>query len=140
MLKRDITYEDLNGQKQTETFYFNLTKREMVEMEVEHKEGIGAWFQKVLAAKDRKAIVQQFQELILLTYGEKSDDGKRFIKNDELRTEFSQSCAYEVLFEELASDDKKAASFFLGVLPNEIAAEAKKELEKELAAASQKVE
>lgn len=129
MLKRPIKYRDLNDEEQIEDFYFNLTKRELVEMEVREKAGFAVWLKRIIDAKDHKTLVEEFQKLILFCYGEKSEDGKRFIKNDQLREEFSQSCAYEVLFEELTTDEEAAAVFIIGTLPKEMATDAKKAFE-----------
>ena len=130
MLKRDITYEDFNGETITETFYFNLSKPELVEMEVEVEGGFGKTLQSIIEAKDYKALVKEFKNIILLAYGVKSDDGKRFIKSDQLREEFTQTNAYNELFMQLASDDKAAATFLTAVLPKDMAGEMEKALPK----------
>lgn len=126
MFKRDITYEDFDGEKITETFYFNLTKTELIELEVEHKNGLQEAMQRIIKANDRKQLITEFKRIILLAYGVKSDDGKRFIKNDILREEFSQSAAYDSLFMELATNEESAAAFINGIVPKDFA----KELEK----------
>lgn len=129
MLKRDITYEDFDGKSVTETFYFNISKPELIEMEVEYKEGFDKYLEKVIQADDKKELMAVFKRIVLLSYGQKSDDGKRFIKNDELRKDFEQTAAYISLFTELALDDDAAAKFINGVLPRDIV-EGKKEAEK----------
>lgn len=137
MLKRDITYENFNGEKITETFYFNLTKTELVQLEVGYQGGLQAAIQKIIAASDNKSLIEEFQKIILSAYGVKSEDGKRFIKNDELREEFSQTAAYDVLFMELALDEDAAAQFITGIVPSdfskEIAAMSRRESETALA-------
>lgn len=120
MLKRDITYTDFNGNTVTDTFYFNLSKSELVEMEYSHKEGLGEMLQRLIETQDKGAIIGEFKKLVLQAYGQKSEDGKRFIKNEQLREEFVQSPAYDALFMELAMDDQKAAAFIQGVLPKEM--------------------
>jgi len=117
MLKRPITYEDYNGETVTETFYFNLSKPELVELEVEVDGGFGKSLQSIIEAQNFKALIAEFKKIILMSYGVKSDDGKRFIKSDKLREEFTQTNAYNELFMELAQDDKKAAVFLTAVLP-----------------------
>src|SRR6185295_5354137 len=104
MLTREISYTDFNGEKVTEKFYFNISKPELVEMEVEYKEGLGQKIQNIIDAKDYRQLIKMFKEIILTAYGQKSEDGRRFIKNDTLREEFVQMAAYHVLFMELASD------------------------------------
>jgi len=118
MLKRTITYEDFNGETVHETFYFNLTKSELIELEVSYKEGLGAALQRIIETDDRKAIIGEFKRLILISYGER--DGSRFVKNDEMRTAFSQTAAYDALFMELATDDGAAAAFIKGVVPKDV--------------------
>jgi hypothetical protein len=123
MLKRDITYEDYDGEKITETFYFNLTKSEIIELEVAYDGGLQAAMLRIVKTNDRKNLVAEFKRIILLSYGKKSEDGKRFIKNDELREEFSQTAAFDALFMELATNDDAAAAFLKGVVPKEFSQE-----------------
>lgn len=123
MLKRDITYEDFNGDTVTETFYFNLTRTELVDLQVGYDGGLEAAISKIVKAEDLQALVKEFQKIVLLTYGEKSPDGKRFIKNDQMREEFSQTAAYDSLFMELATDEDAAANFIKGIIPQDMAKE-----------------
>ena len=117
MLKREITYEDYNGEKVTEVFYFNLTQSELVELEVSYEGGLEASIKRIIEAKNVQALVQEFKKIILSAYGVRSEDGKRFIKNDQVREEFTQSAAYDALFMELATDDDAASKFITGILP-----------------------
>lgn len=112
MLRREIAYEDFNGDKTSDTCYFNISKSELIEMEVEYKEGFGRMLERIIEEKDDKELIKRFKEIILMSYGQKSPDGKRFIKSDTLRDEFSQSAAYEVLFMELCTDVDAAVTFF----------------------------
>lgn len=120
MLKRDITYEDFNGEKVTETFYFNLTKTEIVELELAYEGGLEAGINRIIEAENLKDLVAEFQKIVLMAYGEKSPDGKRFIKNDEMREAFSQTAAYDALFMELATNDDAAATFIKGIIPQDL--------------------
>lgn len=131
MLKHSIKYEDYNGDSVTEDFYFNLNKSELIELEVEHKEGMYEWIQSIAKADDRKTMLAEFKKIILLAYGQKSPDGKRFIKSDELREEFSQTAAYNALFMQLISDDGFAANFIKGILPKDLSTEVDKAVEAE---------
>lgn len=126
MLKRPIKYTDLDDNEVTEDFYFNLSKPEIIEMEVEHKQGFKERIEQIIKTEDRKTLVEEFKKLILLTYGVKSEDGKRFIKSEQLREEFSQTPAYEELFMDLASNDGAASEFIIGVLPRDMRDEAAK--------------
>lgn len=121
MLKKTITYTDFDGEERTEDFYFNLTKAEIMEMNLSVYGGLDKMLEKIVAAKDTPKIVSTFKELVLKAYGVKSDDGKRFIKNDRLREEFSQTEAYSELFMELATDEDAAIKFVNGIVPKELA-------------------
>ena len=126
MIKKTITYTDYNGTERTETFYFNLSKAELAEMQLSANGGFETYINKIVEAQDGKSMIKIFKDLILMSYGEKSTDGKRFIKNDELRDSFAQTEAYSELFMELVTDDKAAAEFINGIMPNEIQNELKK--------------
>lgn len=117
MLKKTITYVDYNGAERTEDFYFNLSKAEVMEMEMSTSGGLAEMIKKIVAAQDAPAIIKIFKELILKAYGEKSPDGKRFIKSEEIATSFSQTEAYSQLFMELATNADEAAKFVNGIIP-----------------------
>lgn len=117
MLKKTIEYTDCNGVERKEDFYFNLTEAELTEMEYSTTGGFSEMVKKIIAAHDIPTIISIFKDLILKTYGEKSPDGKRFIKSEELSTAFSQTEAYSKLFMELATDPDKASDFVNGVIP-----------------------
>ena len=91
MLKKTITYTDYNGVERKEDFYFNLTKAEIMEMEMSISGGLTEMINRIVAAQDAPAIIKIFKELVLKAYGVKSPDGKRFIKSDELATEFARN-------------------------------------------------
>ena len=117
MLKKNIKYTDSNGVERNEDFYFNLSKAEITEMELSTTGGLAEMINKVVAAQDVPSIIKIFKELILKAYGEKSPDGKRFIKNKEITEAFTQTEAYSMLFMKLATDEKEASDFVNGILP-----------------------
>lgn len=117
MRKETITYVDYNGTERTEDFYFNLTKAEIMEMEMGTTGGLAEMINRIVAAQDAPAIIKIFKDLVLKAYGEKSADGKRFIKSEELSTAFSQTGAYDQLFMKLATDSEAAANFVNGIVP-----------------------
>jgi hypothetical protein len=117
MLKKVITYKDYNDVERTETFYFNLNKAELTEMEMSITGGMTNLLEKIVAEKDNKRIIEIFKELILKSYGVKSDDGRRFEKSKELREEFEQTEAYSQLFMELATNAEAASAFVNGIIP-----------------------
>lgn len=126
MFKRDITYEDFDGDKVTETFYFNLTRTELIQLEVHYKGGLKEALERIIKSQDNKQLIEEFQRIILLSYGVKSDDGKRFIKNDTLKDEFSQTAAYDELFMELSTNEESAANFINGIIPKNFVEEMEK--------------
>lgn len=117
MLKKTITYVDYNGTERKEDFYFNLNKAEIMEMEMGTTGGMVEMINRIVAAQDAPAIIDVFKKMILKAYGEKSADGKRFIKSKELSEAFSQTEAYSQLFMELATDADAAAKFVNGIVP-----------------------
>lgn len=127
MLKKTIAYTDYNGQERKEDFWFNLSKAEIMEMELGTTGGFAEMLQRIVAAQDGPTIVKIFKDLVLKAYGEKTPDGKRFVKSDELREAFSQTEAYSNLFMELATDSKAASDFINGIIPADLAAEAQKQ-------------
>lgn len=122
MLKKTITYNDYNNVERTEDFYFNLSKAELMEMEMSISGGLTEMIEKIVATKDAPAIIKIFKELVLKAYGEKSADGKRFEKkNGALAEAFAETEAYSQIFMELATDADKAAEFVNGIMPSDIA-------------------
>lgn len=121
MLKRNITYTDYNDNRVTETFYFNLTKSELIEMEMGIDGGFGEHLQRIVKAQNGPALIAEFKKLILSSYGVKSDDGKRFMKSPELQKEFAETAAYNELFLELAGDENAATVFIEGIMPKDMA-------------------
>lgn len=117
MLKKTITYTDYNGVERTEDFRFNLSKAEVMEMELSTTGGLAEMIKKVVAAQDAPSIIKIFKDLVLKAYGEVSPDGKRFIKSEENAIAFSQTEAYSQIFMELAQDADKAAEFVNGIVP-----------------------
>lgn len=120
MLKKTITFTDYNGVERTEDFYFNLNKAEVMEMEMGTTGGFADMINGIIAAKDVPALISIFKDMILKAYGQKSPDGRRFIKSKELSEEFSQTEAYVSLYMELATDDEAAASFVNGIMPKDL--------------------
>jgi len=124
MLKKTIKYVDYNGQEREEDFYFDLSTAEITEMELSKTGGLSNTIQSIVKAKDMPSLIKLFKELIFKSYGEKSADGRRFIKSEELSIAFSQTPAYSILFMELASDDKAASAFVNGIIPADVLAKA----------------
>lgn len=117
MIKKTIKYVDYKGIEREEDFYFNLSKPEVMEMELTTKGGMSEYLDKIIKAQNREELIKWFKVIILKAYGEKSDDGRRFIKSKELSEAFSQTEAFVELYMELVTNDKKAAEFVNGIVP-----------------------
>ena len=116
MYVKEIEYTDFNGVARKEKFYFNLTKAEILDMELGKTGGLTEYIQKILEAQDTPAIMSLFKSLLLKSYGVKSDDG-RFVKNDQIRAEFEQTQAFSDLYMLLALDDGEASKFVNAIVP-----------------------
>lgn len=119
MFKKTIEYTDFNGEARKEDFYFNLTKAELLEMQLSASGGLQGYLMRIIETKDMPKLVEIFKEIIMKSYGEKSLDGRQFIKNDEVRERFSCSPAYSELFMELATNEEAAAEFINNLLPDD---------------------
>lgn len=119
MLKREVTYENYDGVEVKETFYFNLTRSEIIMMGMEEDGDVAERLQAILDKKDGKQIVKTFHDLLLRSYGEKSADGRRFVKSAELSKAFSETPAFDVIFEEMMTNPDKALDFINGLIPKQ---------------------
>lgn len=117
MLKKTIKYTDYDGVERTEDFYFNLNKVEITEMEVSAEGGMVRKLERIIQDLDKKEMVDIFKDIILRAYGEKSPDGKKFVKSKELRDGFSQTEAFVELYVEITEDAEKATAFINGIVP-----------------------
>ena len=120
MLKKDVTYTDYNGVERTESFFFNLSEAELTEMELGTAGGFTDKILAIIKAKDVPSLIILFKDIVLKSYGEKSIDGKRFMKSKEISEAFSQTEAYVQIYMELVQDDQKAADFVNGILPKKL--------------------
>lgn len=120
MLKKTITYPDLDGNPVTEDFYFNLSKAEIAEMELSHEGGLGDYLQRIVESEDGSAIISMFKEIIGKAIGRRSEDGRRFVKSEEITNDFMQTEAYSKLFMEFLTDPDAAANFIKGIVPSDM--------------------
>lgn len=134
MLKKQIKYTDYNGTERDENFWFNLSKAELMDMDLMTPGGFNGMVMKIIAAQDAPSLVTLFKDIIFKAYGEKSADGKRFIKSKELSTAFSQTEAYSNLYMELVTNTEAAIEFINGIVPKDLAEEAAKQQATESAA------
>lgn len=117
MLKKTITFTDFNGTERTEDFYFNLTKAEITEMELSTNGGLDQYIQGIVAAQDSAQIIALFKELICKSYGQKSLDGRKFVKTPEILQDFISTEAFSELYMELATNTEAATAFVNGITP-----------------------
>lgn len=117
MLKKTVTYEDFNGDTVTEDHFFHLSKADLIELELSAKGGMEAYLTKIVESGDNREIFAEFKKLMLMAYGTRSEDGKRFIKNTTLRDEFVSSEAFSELLMSLLQDENAAADFINGIVP-----------------------
>lgn len=122
MLKKTMTYLDLDGNSVTEDFYFNISKAEIAEMQLSREGGFADYLEEIAKSKDGGKIIQAVKEIIQLSVGHRSEDGKRFIKSDVIAEEFMQTVAYSELLLELVTDAKLSAEFIKGVFPSDLSA------------------
>lgn len=120
MLKKTMKYVDYNGTERTEDFYFHLSNAEILELEAGINGGLSTLLNRIIAAQDTKSIVEIFKKIVLLAYGEKSLDGRKFVKSKEITDGFEQTPAYSDLFIELATNAEAATAFVKGIIPSEI--------------------
>lgn len=131
MLTKAITYTNYNGEKKTKNFYFNLTRTELTKMELMEKAGLEETIKQMINTDDRAKILELFDAIVLGSVGEKSADGEEFLKSDEIRERFKSHPAYDELFMELLNTDAMA-DFISKVIPQDLAAEAKKNPQKNI--------
>jgi hypothetical protein len=126
LLKKTITYTDFNDEEVSEDFFFHLSQAELIELEMSQEGGFSEALKRIIAAEDGKSIIKEFKNIILGSYGKRSPDGKRFIKNQAIREEFESSEAYSTLFMELVTNAEAAVAFINGVIPAKMMEEARK--------------
>ena len=127
MYKKTITYTDYNDVEQTEDFYFNLNKAELMRIQLQNNGTLQAKLERLINTRETSEIAQIFQDIIDMSYGVKSDDGKRFIKNQEVLDAFKQTEAYSELYVELTTNTDAAVEFITGIIPAKIAEQLDKE-------------
>lgn len=119
MLRKEINWIDYNGNERTETFYFNLSKAELVELQLRANGNFEEYINRLIQSQNMKEIAETIKDIIKLSYGEKSLDGRSFQKSEEITNNFLSTEAYSILFMELITDAGKAADFINGIIPKE---------------------
>lgn len=119
MLKKTMTFKDLDGNDITEDFYFALNKAEIAELELSKMGGLSTYIQTLIESENGGEIIRTFKEIIRLSVGRRSADGRRFEKSEQITNDFMQTNAYPDLFMELATNGEAAAEFIRGIVPIE---------------------
>ena len=117
MIKKTVTYTDFDGNERTEDFFFHLTQAEVADWELSVEGGLSKMLLEIIKSKDMRKIIPIYKEILIKSYGEKSPDGRRFIKNDEVRDNFTQTQAFSDLYMSLALDAEEGANFVKGIMP-----------------------
>lgn len=117
MFKKTVTYVDYDGVERTEDFFFHLTQAEALKLNFSEQGGLQKTIEKIIAENDQKRIIEIMEKLVLEAYGEKSPDGRRFMKTPEIKAAFAQTEAFSDIFMELATDAEAAAEFVNGITP-----------------------
>ena len=138
MIKKTITYTDYNGTERKEDFYFNLSKAEIMKMEMSTAGGLAEMINRVVAAQDQTAIIAIFEDLICKAYGVKTPDGKGFTKKKEDLEAFMATPAYSELFMELATNADAASAFVNGIVPADMAEQVRAQTQNQTRAIAEK--
>lgn len=117
MLKKSITYMTFNDEEVTEDFYFHLSKADIIKLNLSHDGGLEGWVKRVQETEDVNAVVTELEKMVLNSFGKKSDDGRRFVKDPEALADFKSSPAWDELFVELVTNPEKTAQFVAGLIP-----------------------
>ena len=120
MFRKVIAYTDYNGVERKEEFSFNFTKAEIWDLNLRTPGGLKAFYERIIATEDGQELADQFKMLIQKSYGVKSDDGRRFMKSDEILRNFTETEAYSNFYIELATNSDSAAAFVNGVMPKDL--------------------
>lgn len=128
MLKKLITYKDYEGDDKTEALYFHLNKFEWLELETYTKGGLIENLRHAIESGNAKKTIDLLKKIILRAYGQKNPETGTFEKSDDIAIAFSKTEAFSELFYQLAYDEEASKSFFLGLIPQELRADAEKKM------------
>lgn len=111
MITETLTYVDFGGTERTEDFYFNLTEAEVLNLSLSKEGGMEAYIKKIVNAKSQLELVKLFQDVLRISYGKKSEDGRRFEKSPEIFADFEATQAYSDFYMSLVTNTEKAIAF-----------------------------
>lgn len=128
MLKRHITYEDYDGVTKEMDAEFHISKSEGAILSAKKINGMSyaEALQKMVNDQDMESMLKVFREMVIMAYGVRSEDGKRFVKDVgegvngiqfSAGRAFSQTPAFDELFMDILQEENGLVNFFNGVLP-----------------------
>jgi hypothetical protein len=120
MFPKTIPYTDLNGNDAKAELWFHMNEAELAEMQYSRKGGMASYVDEIVGAEDMASLIAIFKELVLMSVGERSEDGLEFFKSQEYRDKLVRSDVYSALFMELVTDTKKGIEFFNGLVPKKL--------------------
>lgn len=120
MYKTTVEYEDFNGEKKKRTLYFNLSQSELTELKYESNGALEEKIIEIVGTKDRSEMMLLFTKILKMAYGEKSDDGEYFIKNEDVYNRFKYSNAYDAFIDTLVSNEDELTNFIKHVMPKKL--------------------
>lgn len=116
MLKQRVKYEGFDGEIVEEDLYFNLTRMDLIELNDRYEsKDMAAYMDKIVKEKNIKELYKVLKDIVLMAYGTKSEDGKRFIKNQTVKDEFAESLAFSQLIEDFHETDTAMSDFVTGI-------------------------
>lgn len=137
MFEKEITYTDFNDNQRTEKFYFHLSEAELMKMDLQEEGGLEAVINRITNTQDLPKLEALFCKFIEASYGEKSDDGKRFMKTTDagvpLVKYFEETNAYSELYIELATNVDSAIEFITKIMPKKVSDAAKDDIDAKVA-------
>lgn len=125
MQKLTIQFENFDGETVSEDLYFHLNIKELQAME-EWPVPLTKRIADLTNTQDGKKAFELMRDIIEVAYGERSEDGKRFVKNEEVLKNFTQGLAYDEVIIKFIDGSMDLAKFIEGLLPKKVFELAKK--------------
>ena len=115
MIKKTMTYVDFNGETVVEDLYFNLNALEYTRLTARNGGDLDKRIAELVEKDDTEGIIALMEDLLLSSYGVKSEDGRRFVKTKQVREDFEYSQAYAELFVILLTNPEETKKFGQGI-------------------------
>ena len=125
MQKLTVQYQNWDGDLETEDLYFHLNIKELQEME-KWDVPLTKRIAKLTKTEDGTEAFELMRDIVEAAYGERSSDGKRFVKNPEVLKNFTQGLAYDEVILQFIDGTTDLAKFVEGLLPKKVFELAKK--------------